>query len=219
MRPSVYRALGAARFRRRGVGSMSRVLRVVGLGALIVMAAGSSARASGSSAEYERRGFFEQGPSWWSGGRHLAICDPSVTPEDLWSWDFQWRLQPSGTVALRFEITSSDSTTPISAVAMSEVTDWWEGPFVVTGDLWDGARSTGPQVVDLPLDGLGNAFWGGTRLWVAFDREGVYDYPAFPTASFTYKVTPLDAAGNPTSFVGCPRRLTVPLARTAPSDF
>jgi hypothetical protein len=117
--------------------------------------------------------------SGWSGP---AVCNPDSVEPGIW-------VPAPGTVKLRLKVSSSNSTQPINAHA---VTGWESG--LVWPTLWDGVRSTGPQDIDIPYAS------GAAGFVLLF-------YSNDPSMTYTFQLTPLDSAGNETSFIDCPPKL------------
>ena len=111
----------------------------------------------------------------------LGLCNP-----DKGSSQYDWVPAP-GTVKLRLKLSSSSSTYPISATAFLPIIDaasW--------GTVWDGSQSTGSKEI----------WWSGEFVLVFGS-----DDPSWESRTFTYQLTPLDSAGNETSFIDCPPKL------------
>lgn len=122
-----------------------------------------------------------------------GVCKYTDNGESVYEWT-----PAPGTVRVRLKISSSNSTYPISAMIVSPelATEWWEPSRGELGALWDGVRSTGSKEVS-----AGRTF--ATNLTIHFRSSD----PLWASRTFTYQVTPLDSAGNETSFIDCPPEL------------
>jgi len=115
-----------------------------------------------------------------SGFSAPAVCNPDNVEPSLW-------VPAPGTVKLRLEVSSSNSTKPIEAHA---VTGWDTG--LVWPTVWDGSRSTGSKDIQ----------YAGAFVLIFYSND-----PLWASRTYTFQLTPRDSAGNETSFIGCPPSL------------
>jgi hypothetical protein len=107
----------------------------------------------------------------------LAACDPN---------NQYWVVGPEA-IQVRFEVTSSDATLPLEGYG------YHSGGQFSFGTVWDGTKSTGPKLVDLP-EGYP---WGQDVL--VFIRRVDLE-PFSQTTNVSWAFTALDANGRSAGF-------------------